>query len=297
MATQQTLPRVGVVIPVYNDWQGLQRCLQALTQQTYPPERWRVRVVDNGSDDWPAEPVFPLPVEVLRCPQPGSYAARNLAALGWDVDVLAFTDADCLPEPDWLLEGLACLDPAAVAADLVAGAIRLTARFSVAPSAAEQLDQILGFDQGRTVRRAGYGATANLFVRASGFHALAGFQAHTRSGGDRDFCTRALRIGSTLVYAPRARVAHPARGWSALVQKQRRIVGGQLALASPGVGPRLIVLGLSMRPLASEWWRVLRVPGLRGWRRWELLLLACRLRLAVLLEWARLQWPGQQPLR
>ena len=232
--------------------------------------------------------------------QPADEAARAQARAllaGARFGALAFTDADCLPEPDWLLEGLACVDPAAVAADLVAGAIRLTARCSVAPSAAEQLDQILGFDQGRTVRRAGYGATANLFVRASVFHALAGFQAHTRSGGDRDFCTRALRIGSTLVYAPRARVAHPARGWSALVQKQRRIVGGQLALASPGVGPRLIVLGLSMRPLASEWWRVLRVPGLRGWRRWELLLLACRLRLAVLLEWARLQWPGQQPLR
>jgi glycosyltransferase involved in cell wall biosynthesis len=290
-------PTVGVVIPVYNDWQRLQLCLQALAQQTYPAERWRVRVVDNGSDDWPAEPVFPLPVEVLRCPQPGSYAARNLAALGWDVDVLAFTDADCRPEPDWLLEGLACLDHAAHAADLVAGAIRLTASRAVAPTAAEQLDQILGFDQGRTVRRAGYGATANLFVRASVFHALGGFQSQTRSGADRDLCARALRMGSQLVYAPRARVGHPARGWLALVQKQRRIVGGQLALAPPGACPRLIVLALSMRPLASESWRLLRAPGLHGWRRWELLLLAFRLRLAVLLEWVRLQWPGQQPLR
>ena len=32
------LPHVGIVVPVYNDWSGLQNCLSALADQTYPAE-------------------------------------------------------------------------------------------------------------------------------------------------------------------------------------------------------------------------------------------------------------------
>ncbi|MFO7628558.1 MAG: glycosyltransferase family A protein [Prochlorococcaceae cyanobacterium] len=91
------LPLVGVVIPVFNDWLRLQCCLEALARQDYPSARLRLRVVDNGSSDWPEAAHFPLPLELLHCSEPGSYRARNLAALNWDVELLAFTDADCRP--------------------------------------------------------------------------------------------------------------------------------------------------------------------------------------------------------
>lgn len=47
-------------------------------------------------------------------------AARNRAARAARASNLAFTDADCLPEPDWLENGLIELE----SADLVAGEIR-----------------------------------------------------------------------------------------------------------------------------------------------------------------------------
>jgi hypothetical protein len=81
------------------------------------------------------------------------------------------------------------------------------------------------------------------------------------------------------------------------VQKQRRIVGGRLSLASGGLLSRLAILWLSVRPLVSECSRVWRAPSLPAGRRWQLLLMVLLLRLYVGYEWLRLQWPGQEPLR
>lgn len=294
-------PLVGVVVPVYNDWDGLQRCLIALAHQSYPAALIRVRVVDNGSTDWPVRPVFPLVVEVIRHNVPGSYGARNRAALDWSVDVLAFTDADCCPEPQWLVCGVKALcDPMSrhpQAMSVVAGRIVLDANNDDALKPAEQLDQLLGFDQERTVRRAGFAVTANLFVTQCSFEALGGFRSDTLSGGDRDFCQRARAHGLTLHYCAGAVVRHPCRDWSGLLTKQRRILGGRLALVGAHPLARLTVLVLSVRPLFSESLRVLRNTHLPIPRKVKIICLVFRLRWEVFLEWFRLQQPGQRALR
>ncbi len=297
MPAPMQLPLVGIVVPVYNDWHRLQLCLEALARQSYPSERVRVRVVDNGSTDWPSHPSFPLALEVIVHGHPGSYGARNQAALGWGVDVLAFTDADCQPDPEWISSGVRALQWDGSSQRLVAGRIVLEARLPAAPTPGEHLDQILGFDQARTVRRAGFGVTANLFVAQACFQELGGFDRRTLSGGDRDFCHRAVDAGSDLLFAADAVVRHPARDWSELVRKQRRIVGGRLSLAGDYPISRLKVLGLSMRPLLSESVRVWRVQRLPWQRRLLLLTLVLRSRLAVCREWLRLQKRGRDPLR
>ena len=297
MPVHELSPSVGVVIPVYNDWQRLQRCLEALAAQNYPRERLHVRVVDNGSNDWPSQPSFPLPLEVIVHPHPGSYGARNRAALDWAVDVLAFTDADCQPDPDWIKAGVKALQCSDRQRRLVAGRIVLESHAPGYPSAGEQLDQILGFDQARTVRRAGFGVTANLFVAQACFQELGGFHRRTHSGGDREFCHRAMAAGAVLLFEASAVVRHPAREWAELVHKQRRIVGGRLSMAGDQPLKRLRVLGLSMRPLISECVRVWRFEPLSWRRRCVLLSLVMRLRLAVFLEWLRLQRKGRDPLR
>ncbi len=297
MPVHELSPSVGVVIPVYNDWQRLQRCLEALAAQNYPRERLHVRVVDNGSNDWPSQPSFPLPLEVIVHPHPGSYGARNRAALDWAVDVLAFTDADCQPDPDWIKAGVKALQCSDRQRRLVAGRIVLEPHAPGYPSAGEQLDQILGFDQARTVRRAGFGVTANLFVAQACFQELGGFHRRTHSGGDREFCHRAVAAGAVLLFEASAVVRHPAREWAELVHKQRRIVGGRLSMAGDQPLKRLRVLGLSMRPLISECVRVWRFEPLSWRRRCVLLSLVMRLRLAVFLEWLRLQRKGRDPLR
>ncbi|MEM6521235.1 MAG: glycosyltransferase, partial [Cyanobacteria bacterium P01_C01_bin.70] len=49
---EKTLPFISVIIPVFNNAQGLALCIQALKLQSYNRDRFEVIVVDNGSQDF-----------------------------------------------------------------------------------------------------------------------------------------------------------------------------------------------------------------------------------------------------
>jgi GT2 family glycosyltransferase len=91
----------------------MMRCLDAVLAQQY--ERFDVLVLDNCSSDGTAEACgeraahadVPIRVEVM----PGSVGLlRNRAAELSDADLLAFTDSDCMPAPQWLAEGVAAFE-------------------------------------------------------------------------------------------------------------------------------------------------------------------------------------------
>ncbi len=158
-------PFVSVIIPVFNDAERLRLCLQALERQSYPRDRYEVVVVDNGSDDDLQPVVDPYKqVVLLRERRPGSYAARNAGIAKAKGDILAFTDADCIPDRQWIALGAARF----LAADncgLVAGQIELFFQNPSQPTAVELYDSIkIGFPQAEFVAESHYGATANLFT-------------------------------------------------------------------------------------------------------------------------------------
>src|SRR5258708_3660856 len=102
----QDLPFASVIVPYFNDLDGLKSCFAALLAQAYPPQRFEILFVNNGGESFaPAEPLPSSPiVTFLDEPNPGSYAARNRAIAVATGEILAFTDADCLPAQDWLFE-------------------------------------------------------------------------------------------------------------------------------------------------------------------------------------------------
>lgn len=118
-----------MVISVQNRVDDLTDCLSALSKQTLAPTRFEVVVVDNCStvDLGPvferARAEFGLALQTLRTQRDGGPApARNrgvAAALG---AIIAFTDSDCRPGPDWLAQGLAAFE-ADTALGLVAGPV------------------------------------------------------------------------------------------------------------------------------------------------------------------------------
>jgi glycosyltransferase involved in cell wall biosynthesis len=60
-------------------------------------------MVDNNSTDGTAEIVSRSPrIRLIREPKQGSYVARNRGILAADGEVIAFTDPDCQPHPNWL---------------------------------------------------------------------------------------------------------------------------------------------------------------------------------------------------
>ncbi len=243
---------VSVVVPVYRDWGKVDGLLRALRGQSLDAGRFEVLLVDNGSPAIPHLPEMPFERRLLRCSEPGSYAARNAGIRAARGRVIAFTDADCLPRPQWLAAGLARAEREG---GIVAGAIDVVPRSASERSAAELYDAMMGLPQADYVRR-GYGVTANLFVPGPVFEQVELFDAARLSGGDAEFCRRAGRLGVSLHYCAEAVVVHPARrSFPELAHKLRRIKGGQLRAGS--MGRRLMWAVRTPLPPVRAWKRAL----------------------------------------
>ncbi len=231
--TAYELPFVSVIIPVYNDVERLTQCLTALEQQTYASERYEVIVVDNGSREAIVPHVVPFRHAVAEFEaQAGSYAARNRGLEAARGDIVAFTDADCLPSRRWLQAGVEALQ--APGADMIGGRIEVFAQRPEHPSAVELYEMLYAFPQDVNVRT-GFSVTANLFAERGVFDRLGGFDAALKSGGDHDWVARAVAAGNRLAYSEAALVRHPARqSLRQLSERSARFAGGDYDRAHRG---------------------------------------------------------------
>ena len=199
-------PTVSVVVPVRDGAATLSACLDALAAQV-GVDRFEVVVVDDGSRDATATVALehPLRPTVVHSPGGGSYDARNRGVQTSSGAVLAFTDADCAPEPGWL-RGL--LDALARGAAMAAGPV--VPLRSPAPTLWERWDVGAYLDQESFVAH-GFAATANLATRREVFDRAGPFDARLRSSGDLEWTLRAGEAGADLVFAPGAAVRHHPR--------------------------------------------------------------------------------------
>jgi GT2 family glycosyltransferase len=203
----------------------------------------RVVVADNGSRDGSVELASSLGATVVQERVKSSYAARNRALAEVTADWVAFTDADCEPEPTWLASAVERL--VAEGADLAGGRVR----HHSSQTLPGRHDALTYLDQEAHVL-GGFAATANLVVRRAVVEATGGFDAARQSGGDLDFCSRARAAGFTLVYAPDAVVWHePRETWRGVLKKAwrvstahgRMIANGELSPRYWVYNPRLFI--------------------------------------------------------
>jgi len=94
------LPRISVIIPVKNMAGKIEQCLKAVFAQSLPP--YEVVIVDGRSTDDTAERAQKFPVKVVYQDYGAAGAARQLGVEQAEGEYLAFTDADCIPDGDWL---------------------------------------------------------------------------------------------------------------------------------------------------------------------------------------------------
>lgn len=260
----------SVVIPVLDDRDRLAACLDSLGPQAVECDA-EIIVVDNGSRDDPGEVVAGhSAARLVHEPARGSYTARNTGLAVASGQVVAFTDADCIPADDWLPRGIAAVGSGV---DRVAGRIELMLHRPGRPTGLEQWELLNSFRQDRYVAESGWAATANLFVRRDVLDAVGPFEARLRSGGDKEWGQRASAAGFTLTYDEDLVVQHPTRRTLAeLRRKYQRIAEGDIERRA---------LGLSSRP--ALYLRRLVPPLLmirQGWAEAEITSLAGRTRYA-----------------
>lgn len=205
---------VSVVVSTYQRAADLPGLIASLEAQTYPLEDIEVVVVDNGSTDGTSEVLTQLAAasnlrlrHVRLEENDGSSGGRNA---GWRAAVgaiVAFTDDDCLPEPDWLKAGLTAMEDDVV---LVQGRTEPQRKVRA-------LERSAG-----SARMDGLYPTCNVFYRrdvlerTGGFDRQDGARIGFRSGSfgsgygfgeDTMLAWRVARVGRA-VYAPDAVVRH-----------------------------------------------------------------------------------------
>jgi cellulose synthase/poly-beta-1,6-N-acetylglucosamine synthase-like glycosyltransferase/peptidoglycan/xylan/chitin deacetylase (PgdA/CDA1 family) len=102
-ARRARLPDVSIIVPAYNEQQGIAACLRSLAVVDYPD--LDIVVVDDGSTDNTAAVVagLALPnVRLLRQPNSGKPTALGNGIRLARHDILALVDADTVFEPDAL---------------------------------------------------------------------------------------------------------------------------------------------------------------------------------------------------
>jgi GT2 family glycosyltransferase len=121
-SSADVLPPVSVVMVTFNRRAALGRAITALRTQAYPAELLEFLIVDNGTSDGSTADLAAIDdprFRIIRLdPDESPAAARNHALALASHDLVAFTDDDCQPDPDWVH---ALVDSFAAGVDVVQG--------------------------------------------------------------------------------------------------------------------------------------------------------------------------------
>lgn len=258
-------PRISVVVPHYHDLRALDLCLAALEGQTFPREDFEIVVADNTSPEGEAavRAVVAGRARLTRVEERGAGPTRNGALALARGEIIAFTDCDCVPEPDWLSAGVEALRHW----DLVGGRVKVLVDDPHRMTPAEAFECVFGFPNETYVKRKGFSVTANLFCARAVFERVGGFIS-AGVAEDNDWCYRARDAGFRIGYAPAAVVGHPARKtWADLLKKWRRANTELFGLTMLEKGGRAMWLIKSLaQPLMAviQTPRVLLSPNVQG---------------------------------
>jgi len=267
-------PTVTVVIPAYRAKATLPAVLKALEPQVTGRDR-EVIVVESTertdateatglARDWPWVRFVWLGQRTL----PGR--ARNLGAAAAGGELLAFLDADAIPDASWLDELERALGPDV---ELVAGAIVNGTPDDPWGTA----DYVLEFSEWAPQRTSAipHAASASMLIRRATFEQGGGFPEGLIAGEDTVFSV-AFATAGTLAFAPRARVVHLNRTDPRAVlahQFQLGVAWGVICARVPLPGSGLAAPALAPLAALARLYAVIRrlhrcpeaAPGLSGY--------------------------------
>lgn len=204
-------PLVSVIIPHFNQPDFLEKCLASLPAPGMDGvPSYEVLVIDNGSKLLPEAVVARYPqVQLLVETEPGPGPARNKGVAAARGDILAFTDADCVIDPNWL-PGLVRFFESHPEAYAVGGDVFILRGDPDHATPLEAYEGVYAFRTRMYIEKMGFTATNNLAVRASAMARVGPFGGKAIAE-DRDWGLRARDMGMPVQFAEGMIIHHPAR--------------------------------------------------------------------------------------
>jgi glycosyltransferase involved in cell wall biosynthesis len=206
-----SVPFFSIVIPTYNRPERLGACLRSLTELDYPRDRFEVVIVDDGSPTPMDAVVAPfhsqMSVTLLRQANAGPAAARNAGAQQAKGELIAFTDDDCMPSPNWLSGFAARL---VQSPEAMVGGRSLNALPENLYSTASQalIDYLYSYYS--DPQKEMFFASNNIAMARSQYLAIGGFDTSfpLAAAEDRELCDRWAQRGYAMSYAPEVTIRH-----------------------------------------------------------------------------------------
>jgi len=227
--TRSASPKISIVVPVYNDPEGIETTLQSLIKNEHSD--FRVIPVDNNSTDHTEEIISKITIKKSDIVQSyrekkiqSSYAARNTGIKNSEGEVLLFLDADMWVPETWIEDMVSTLksndyDYLGCNVEVVTGD---------QPTFWERYEQSFSFPVETYLKDKHFAPTCALAVRREVFEEVGLFDERLESGGDKEFGQRVHRAGFKQGYAGDVTAYHPARdSWDALRSKALRIGRGR----------------------------------------------------------------------
>ena len=193
----------SLIIITLNRATLLKRTLEGLARQARQIDE--IIVIDNGPTADTEQVVSASTARYVPEPRRGYGHARNRGLAEAQGAVIYFLDDDCVPEPDWSDVLWNVLDSGD--ADLASGS-----RTPGQPGLAARLEYLSTdgpvLSPGLAAGPARHLSTSNLILRRDVVTKVGCFDTTLTMCEDRDFTTRARKVGFRLRYEPKARVTH-----------------------------------------------------------------------------------------
>jgi len=193
------MPRVSVVMPVYNGIRFLENALHSIFAQTFTD--YEIICVDDGSTDasWNLLEAYQGRLNAFRQDNRGQGAARNAGAAQATGEFLAFLDQDDRWYPHKLARQVEALDadPGSVLVYSNSDRMDQEGRLTQTGATSAEWASALASPLGRLIGE-GLVLPSSMMVRRDAFMRVSGFDAHLRGFEDFDLSARLKRTGRFL---------------------------------------------------------------------------------------------------
>lgn len=185
---------ISIVIPVKNDADGINACLQSIYKASVDTIDYEVVVVDNGSTDDTAAVASRHGATVISAPGVTVAGMRNIGAKNSTGDIIAFIDADCTVADDWFQNIAPYLNDSSTIC--FGSPPSIPAEPTWVQSSWYQVRKKVSPDN--KAFRIEWLESMNLFVRRDVFRQVGGFDETMITCEDYDLCIRLQAHGSIL---------------------------------------------------------------------------------------------------
>jgi glycosyltransferase involved in cell wall biosynthesis len=215
-------PFVSIIVCSYNGAKTLEPCLESLGQIDYP--NYEIILIDDGSTDNTREIAARFPdVRYVYQTNHGLSHARNHGAAIAKGEIFAYTDSDCMADPDWLYYLISTLlsgDYAGVGGPNVSPPAQNWVQACVAAAPGGPSHVLL------TDTVAEHIPGCNMAWYRWAFENVGGFDPeYHKAGDDVDFCWRVQQSGHAIAFSPTAVVWHYRRFTLRAFRKQQEGYG------------------------------------------------------------------------